>query len=180
MAPMMAASPITWTPGTSRLSKLLGSTGHQPVRSATPAAAAMRPARCGGMTLATAAWCAPKSVCTVLLAASTPVTLPPSDSDTHSSSPGYSCAQAAWNSRCLLNTSLASSTSSFDFGLCVFKCHAIRLARSYGPGGQRYGLAGTAMTTRPPSGIACNWSRNSKVCGPAFQACGMRAAAASV
>ena len=41
---------------------MTGSTGHQPVRSATPAAAAMRPARCGGMTLATSALCSPNSV----------------------------------------------------------------------------------------------------------------------
>ena len=37
IAPMIAASPITWMFGTSFDSKVTGSTGHQPVRSATPA-----------------------------------------------------------------------------------------------------------------------------------------------
>ena len=55
MPPMIAASPSTWMPGRSVDSKVTGSTGHQPVRSATPACAAMAPAFCGGMTLATAA-----------------------------------------------------------------------------------------------------------------------------
>ena len=88
MAPAIAASPMTWMPGCSFDSKVTGSIGHQPVRSATPAAAAMAPARCGGMTLPTSALCEPKSVSKVLVAGSTRVTLPPSDSDTHSSRPG--------------------------------------------------------------------------------------------
>ena len=62
MAPAIAASPMTWMFGCSFDSNVTGSIGHQPVRSATPAASAMRPARCGGMTLATAAWWRPKSV----------------------------------------------------------------------------------------------------------------------
>src|SRR5829696_1684010 len=66
IAPAIDASPMTWMLGCSFDSKLTGSIGHQPVRSAAPAASAMRPARCGGMTFATA------------------VTLPPADSDTHS------------------------------------------------------------------------------------------------
>ncbi len=36
MAPPIAASPMTWMPGTRRDSKLTGSIGHQPVWSATP------------------------------------------------------------------------------------------------------------------------------------------------
>ena len=76
----------------------------------------MRPARCGGMTLPTSALCVPKSVSNVLVAGSTRVTLPPSDSDTHSSRPGYSFGHAAWNSFCLENASFASSSSSFERG----------------------------------------------------------------
>jgi hypothetical protein len=44
----------------------------------------MRPALCGGITLATFGVCLPKSVVSVMVAASTAVTLPPFDSDTHS------------------------------------------------------------------------------------------------
>jgi len=49
-------------PGCRVDSKATGSTGHQPVRSATPARAAMAPAFCGGITLATAALWRAKSV----------------------------------------------------------------------------------------------------------------------
>src|SRR5205085_108196 len=55
MAPIRAASPSTWIPGCRVDSKPAGSIGHQPVRSATPAAAAIGAARCGGTMLATAA-----------------------------------------------------------------------------------------------------------------------------
>src|SRR5687767_3100345 len=88
IAPMIAASPMTCMPGRSFDSKDTGSTGHQPLRSATPAASAMRPARCGGITLATAALCCANSVTKVIVEGSTDVTLPPFDSDTHSSRPG--------------------------------------------------------------------------------------------
>ena len=71
MAPAMAASPMTWMFGCSLDSNVTGSTGHQPVRSATPASSATRPAFCGGMTLATAALYLSKSVTSVLVAAST-------------------------------------------------------------------------------------------------------------
>ena len=37
IAPAMAASPITWIFGTNCDSNVIGSTGHHPVRSATPA-----------------------------------------------------------------------------------------------------------------------------------------------
>ena len=55
IAPAIAASPMTWTPGCRRDSKVIGSIGHHPVWSATPAISAICPARCGGMTLATSA-----------------------------------------------------------------------------------------------------------------------------
>ena len=56
--------------------------------SATPAWAAMAPAFCGGITLATAALWRAKSVTKVSVAGSTDVTLPPWLSDTHSIRPG--------------------------------------------------------------------------------------------
>ena len=58
------------------------------VRSVTPASLAIRPAFCGGMTLATAALWRPKSVMSVFDSSSTAVTLPPAESGTHSSKPG--------------------------------------------------------------------------------------------
>src|ERR1700681_3039846 len=88
IAPATQASPMTWMLGCRVDSKLTGSIGHQPVRSATPASSAMRPAFCGGTTLATAGLCLVKSVSTVIDAGSTLVTLPPDDSDTHSMMPG--------------------------------------------------------------------------------------------
>ena len=75
---------MTWMLGCSVDSNVTGSIGHQPVRSATPATSAMRPAFCGGTMLATAALWRPNSVTTVLVAGSTDVTLPPFDSETHS------------------------------------------------------------------------------------------------
>src|ERR1700724_3636282 len=71
IAPAMAASPMTWMFGFKRDSKVTGSIGHQPLRSATPASSAMRPALCGGMTLATLALWWAKSVVSVLVGAST-------------------------------------------------------------------------------------------------------------
>ena len=44
---------MTWILGTSVEAKVTGSIGHQPVLSAAPAISAMRPALCGGITLAT-------------------------------------------------------------------------------------------------------------------------------
>ncbi len=85
---MIAASPSTWMLGRSVDSKATGSTGHQPVRSATPACAAMAPAFCGGITLATAALWLANSVVRVSVAGSTDVTLPPWLSGTHSIMPG--------------------------------------------------------------------------------------------
>ena len=80
---------MTWMSGCSRDSNVTGSIGHQPVRSATPAACAIGPARCGGMTLATSAlWRAELGDEASCSPASTSVTLPPDDSDTHSIRPG--------------------------------------------------------------------------------------------
>ena len=62
MAPAMQASPMTWMFGADLESKVTGSIAHQPVLSVAPAISAMRPARCGGMTLATWAVWLPKSV----------------------------------------------------------------------------------------------------------------------
>ena len=50
----------------------------------------------------------------------------------------------------------------------------MRLARSYGAGGQRYRPEGGEMITTPPSSMAASWRRNRAVCGPAFQAWGIR------
>src|SRR5580704_13461538 len=80
IAPAIAASPMIWMFGFKRDSKVTGSIGHQPLRSAAPASSAMRPALWGGMTLATFALCWAKSVASVLVAASTELTLPPLDS----------------------------------------------------------------------------------------------------
>ena len=79
---------MTWMFGCSFDSNVTGSIGHQPVLSATPASSAMRPARCGGITLATAALWLPNSVVSVLVLGSTAVTRPPFDSGTHSISSG--------------------------------------------------------------------------------------------
>src|SRR5215471_14843987 len=84
MAPLIAASPITWMFRCNDDSKVTGSIGHQPVRSATPAACAIAPAFCGGTTLATAAVWRAKSVTSVLVAGSTLITLPSFDRGTHS------------------------------------------------------------------------------------------------
>src|SRR5258707_559807 len=79
IAPAIQASPMTWMLGCKVDSKLNGSTGHHPVRSATPARSAMCPAFCGGTILATAGVNLLKSVMTVMEAGSTLVTLPPDD-----------------------------------------------------------------------------------------------------
>src|SRR5262244_2415560 len=88
IAPAIAASPMTWIFGCSFDSNVTGSTGHQPVRSATPASSARRPAFCGGITLATAASYLSKSVESVRVFASTDASAPPADTDTHSTMPG--------------------------------------------------------------------------------------------
>lgn len=82
IAPAMAASPTTWMPATSRDSKVMGSIGHQPERSATPAALAMGAARWGGMMQATSALYVSKSVATVIAFTSTEETCPPAASGT--------------------------------------------------------------------------------------------------
>src|SRR5258707_14219059 len=63
IAPAIEASPTTWILGCNLDSNVTASIGHQPVRSATPTISAMRPAFCGGMTIATAAlWRAERAV----------------------------------------------------------------------------------------------------------------------
>src|SRR5688572_32114096 len=61
----------------------------------------------------------------VFVAASTSVTRPPEDSGTHSSSPGYSASQAAWNSRCFekdrKSTRLNSSHSQISYAVFCLK-----------------------------------------------------------
>src|SRR6201999_2623673 len=76
IAPAIAASPMTCTFGPSFDSKVSGSTGHQPVRSATPASSAACPAFCGAITLATAALYLSKSVVSGRVVGSTSVTSP--------------------------------------------------------------------------------------------------------
>src|SRR5579884_1585543 len=88
IAPANAASPITWMLGCNLDSNVTGSTGHQPVRSATPAISAACPATCGGMIFATSALYLSKSVDKVRLGTSTEVSGPPTDTEIHSISPG--------------------------------------------------------------------------------------------
>src|SRR3954467_6060457 len=102
--------------GADQDSKVSGSMAHQPVLSAAPAIAAMRPAFCGGITLATAAACLLKSVTNGPADGSTEVTLPPCDNPTHSIMPPYNSFQAFWNRRCCGNASLASRMISFERG----------------------------------------------------------------
>ena len=64
-------------------------------------------------------------------------------------------------------------------GLCCWRYAAIRLMRSYGPGGHRYGLGGIVSATRPPDGSSASRARSSAVSGPGLQAAGNRLAAAS-
>ena len=57
--------------------------------------------------------------------------------------PLYSSAHAFLNSAPFDVTSpLPSRISTFDFGFARLKYHATWQARSYGPGGQRYGATG--------------------------------------
>ena len=86
--------------------------------------------------------------------------------------PLYSSAHAFLNSAAFDVTSpLPSRISTFDRGFARLKYHATWHARSYGPGGQRYGATGIEIANTPPSGIASSCRRSATVCGPAFQAC---------
>src|SRR5439155_11346576 len=120
IAPAIEASPMTWMLGCNLDSKVAGSIGHQPVRSATAAISAIWPAFCGGMTFATSALCLSKSVTSVIAPTSTEVTLPPFDNETHSRLE-YSAFHAFSNRRCLEKASLASRMISFDFGFLVLR-----------------------------------------------------------
>src|SRR2546430_16597282 len=82
IAPAMAASPMTWIRGCNFDSHVTGSIGHQPVPAATPATSALRPAFCGGMTLATFPRGRPKSGISLRGPAATHATAPLSDNGT--------------------------------------------------------------------------------------------------
>ena len=87
MSPGMLASPTTQTPSAFCEAMLAGTIGHQPLSLVSPAMCAISPARCAGMTLATAAsWVSPPAV-RVMALASTAVTLPPNSSGIHSTMP---------------------------------------------------------------------------------------------
>ena len=60
---------------------------------------------------------------------------------------------------------------TFDPGLLRFSQSATTQARSYGPGGQRYGDLGIVITKVPPAGMASSWLRSVVVSGPACHAC---------
>ena len=69
---------------------------------------------------------------------------------------------------------------TFDPGLLRFSQSATTQARSYGPGGQRYGEAGIVITKVPPAGMASSWLRSVVVSGPACHACTTLLRAASL
>src|SRR5262249_33918983 len=127
----IAASPMTWILGCSGDSNVIGSIGHHPARSATPATSAIRPARCGGVVLAGGGlWglkkggrgTAPVAADGALPAPRTHhPSVTPADSDTHSMSPGYNAVQAFWNSFCFEKVSLASRTISLERGFFAFR-----------------------------------------------------------
>src|SRR5262249_60940127 len=77
MAPAIEASPMTWMLGCSLDSNVAGSIGHQPLRSAAPALSAMRPAFCGGVTLAPPGLCPPETGAPGHLPSPRPVSAPP-------------------------------------------------------------------------------------------------------
>src|SRR5262245_15587429 len=101
IAPAIAAPAPTWTFGALVEAKVIGSTGHQPFSAVRPAATAMAPARCGGMTLTTSPCWLPKPLVTVLACASTFSTLPPSLAAIQAIIPGNSDSHAGMNSPCL-------------------------------------------------------------------------------
>src|SRR4030095_10367644 len=136
------ASPRMWMFFTFVDSNVTKSTSHQ--RSfavTTPAARAIAAARCGGRMFSTSArtgsW---TSNFAGLVATSTSVR---TWLGRYSTRPLYSSAHAFLNSPAFDVTSgFASRISTFDFGFARFKYHATWHARSYGPGGQRYGASG--------------------------------------
>src|SRR6185436_2536699 len=93
----------------------------------------------------------------------------------------YSSAQAFLKSGPFDVTSpLPSRISTLDLGFARLKYQATWHARSYGPGGHRYGATGIEIAKTPPSGIAVSSLRSATVCGPAFHACRIFACASAV
>src|SRR5258706_4306971 len=138
------ASPRTWIPLTAFDSIVRQSTSHQRFVPATrPALRAISPAPCGGTTFSTSAFTSSTSSLTVIVFGSTPIAL---------ELPRYSrllyrSFQAALESPSFDVTSgFASSTSTLERGFACLKYAATTLARSYGPGGQRYGAIRTQIT----------------------------------
>src|SRR6188474_2096091 len=139
--PDSVASPSTCTPLTAFDSIVRQSTSHQRLLVVmSPACRAIVPAPCGGTTLSTSPFTSSTSSFTVIVFASTPTALA---LPRYSMTPPYKSFHAALNRPGFEVTSgFASSTSTFDFGFACLKYAATMLARSYGPGGQRYGATG--------------------------------------
>src|ERR1700754_1808064 len=84
------------------------------------------------------------------------------------------------NNGCLEKVGLGSRMTIFDFLNPFFLSTCANMeARSYGPGGQRYGLGGAIMTIWSPSFSALSFLTSNSVCAPGFHACGMVDAGAS-
>src|SRR6185295_1415563 len=139
------ASPSTWTPFTVLDSIVRQSMSHQRLFPATrPTWRAMFPAPCGGTTFSTSPFTSSTSSLTVMVLASTPIAF---EFPRYSRVPPYKSFHAVLKRPGFEVTSgLASSTRTFDRGLACLKYAATTLARSYGPGGQRYGAIGTEIT----------------------------------
>jgi hypothetical protein len=110
----------------------------------TFAARAIAPARCGGTTFSTSAFTSSAvSNFAVRVARSTSVS---TLFGRYSTRPRYSSAHAFLNSPAFDVTSgLPSQISTFERGFARLKYHATWHARSYGPGGQRYGATGMTI-----------------------------------
>jgi len=96
------------------------STSHQRRSTlARPHSCAILPARWGGMTFSTSDFTVSKAVLTVFVATSTSLGSLPG---TYSIMPGYKSRQARSNSaRFEVMTGFASSTTTLERGLCVFR-----------------------------------------------------------
>ena len=130
----------------------------------------MAPARIGGSTFSTSARTSScSSNFTLRVRASTATAL---CCGRYSTMPAYCSAHTFLKSAGFDCTSgFASRISTFARGLAALNQLATWQARSYGPGGQRYGDSGIAIANTPPSGMASSWRRNASVSAPAFQAC---------
>ena len=181
MPPPKQASPMTWILGTSFEAKVTGSIGHQPVLSAAPAISAMRPAFCGGMTLAT---------CGGVVAEigddgvgrgidrGDPAALRQRD-------PARSCRDKAPSTP--PRTAAAAEKLSLASRIRIFERGFLRLQIMRDQAGALVGRGRAARAGWPaPRSRPCRrppWLRAAGaaacVCSPAFQACGILAAAAS-